>query len=259
MAVAFLICGALISRMTRRMRLVIEDAQASAELKRTNKELEAFSYSVSHDLRTPLRAIDGFSHALAEEYGDKLDEEGKEYLRRVRAGCTRMGQLIDDILALSRVIRQQMKSEAVDLASLARSVAETLAQADPDRKVDVKTCERLPVRGDAGLLRIALENLLGNAWKFTRKKPDARIEFGSLEKDGERVFFVKDNGAGFDMAYVDKLFGAFQRLHDAKDFPGTGIGLATVHRIIQRHGGRIWAEGKMEEGSSFYFTIKEAP
>ena len=255
---AFLVGGLLIRRMTRQMRDFIERLQAAAELERTNKELEAFSYSVSHDLRAPLRAIDGFSHALLEDYSGRLDDEGKDYLNRVRAGCQRMGRLIDDLLDLSRVIRHELRFEAVDLSAVARSVASQLTQAEPDRKVDLAVGDDLRAHGDPGLLRIALENLLGNAWKFTGKTASPRIEFGAAAKDGGRVFFVRDNGAGFDMAYADKLFGAFQRLHDAGEFPGTGIGLATVHRIVHRHGGRIWAEAAVGRGATFYFTLPAA-
>jgi light-regulated signal transduction histidine kinase (bacteriophytochrome) len=247
----------LIQRMTRQMRTFLEQVRTSEELKRTNKELESFSYSVSHDLRAPLRAIDGFSHALLEDYADKLDAQGKNYLDRVRTACERMSQLIDDLLALSRVIRQEMQRRNVDLAVIARTVVDQLAQAEPDRRVEFLAPGNIPVKGDPGLLRIALENLMGNSWKFTRKKSDARIQLGITDKDGQKVFFVRDNGAGFDMTYADKLFGAFQRLHEASDFPGTGIGLATVQRIVHRHGGRVWAEGAVNQGATFYFTLKE--
>lgn len=252
---AFAAGATLVKKMTERMRQFIEQVQTTAELERTNKELEAFSYSVSHDLRAPLRSIDGFSHALLDDYADKIDDTGKDYLRRVRSACQRMGQLIDDLLSLSRVIRQEVKFETVDLTSLARSVAEQLARANPERRVTFVAADGVRVRGDAGLLRIVLENLIGNAWKFTQKREDARIEFGTMEKDRLPTIFIKDNGAGFDMAYVDKLFGAFQRLHEVKDFPGTGIGLATVQRIIHRHGGRISAEGAVGKGAAFYIVL----
>jgi len=229
----------------------------TGELEIANKELEAFSYSVSHDLRAPLRAIDGFSHALREDYGDKLDEQGKDYLQRVRKGCQRMGRLIDDMLALARVIRYEMRPENVDLSAIAEGVVSQIVQSDPTRAVKVVIPKGLRVSGDPGLLRIALENLLNNAWKFTQKTTAAKIELSSFRKDGETVFCLRDNGAGFDMTYVDKLFRAFQRLHDASAFPGSGIGLATVHRVIQRHGGRIWAEGEVDRGAAFYFTLKE--
>jgi signal transduction histidine kinase len=233
--------------------------ERTAQLETANKELESFSYSVSHDLRAPLRAIDGFSHALAEDYADKLDSEGKDFLQRVRRGCQRMGELIDDMLSLARVVRHEMRYESVDLGNVAGTIIEQLAQADRERKVEVSISDGLRVNGDPGLLRIALENLLNNAWKFTRTTKQARIELGTLTKDDERVFYVRDNGAGFDMTYADKLFRAFQRLHDASAFPGSGIGLATVLRVIHRHGGRIWAEGTVGNGATFYFTLKEGP
>ena len=252
---AFLFGTVLIRRMTHSMRNSIERLQATAELERTNKELEAFSYSVSHDLRAPLRSIDGFSHALLEDYADRFDETGKDYLQRVRAACQRMGQLIDDLLSLSRVIRHELRIESVDLSAIVRSIAAQLSQAEPERRVNVEIADAVEVRGDPGLLRIALENLLSNAWKFTRKTADPRIEFGTMKKDGAQIIFVRDNGAGFDMAYVNKLFGAFQRLHETKDFPGTGIGLATVQRIVHRHGGRVWAEAAVGQGAAFYFVL----
>jgi signal transduction histidine kinase len=245
----------MVRRMSRRMRRLVEQAQLSAALQRANRELEAFSYSVSHDLRAPLRAIDGFSHALLEDCSDRLDDQGKDYLSRVRAACLRMGQLIDDLLALSRVIRQEMSWDDVDVAALARSAAGQLERAEPGRRVHFVAPETAKARGDAGLLRIVLENLLDNAWKFTGRRPDPRVEFGETEKDGRRAFFVRDNGAGFDMAYAGKLFGPFQRLHDDSEFPGTGIGLATVRRIVERHGGRVWAESAVDRGAVFYFTL----
>ncbi len=229
--------------------------QHAAQLEAANKELEAFSYSVSHDLRAPLRSIDGFSQALLEDYGGKLDAEGRDYLGRVRAGSQHMAQLIDDMLNLSRVTRQEMRLEDVDLSALAKSIAAELKNSSPERNVDFVITEGLAVEGDGRLLRAALDNLLANAWKFTGKQPRARIEFGTGQKDGRLVYFVRDNGAGFDMAYADKLFGVFQRLHKASDFPGTGVGLATVQRVIHRHGGRVWAEGRKGQGATFYFTI----
>jgi signal transduction histidine kinase len=256
-AAAFVLIALLIESMTRRMRELIEQVQTTSELRRTNKELEAFSYSVSHDLRAPLRAIDGFSHALLQEYGSRLEPRGQDYLARVRAGCARMARMIDDLLGLSRVIRQEMRRESVDLAALARSVAEDLGQSQPERRVAFSAPVSAVVHGDPGLLRIALENLLNNAWKFTQKTEAPTVEFGDRPDGGARVFYVRDNGAGFDMAYAGKLFGAFQRLHDAAEFPGTGIGLATVQRIIQRHGGRLWAEAAVGRGASFFFTLGE--
>ncbi len=225
------------------------------ELAALNKELAAFAYSVSHDLRAPLRGIDGFSQALLEDYADKLDAEGQDYLRRVRAASQRMGQLIDDLLKLSRVTRAQVRRETVDLSSLAQVVAAELEQREPERQVEFVIGEGLITKGDARLLRVMLENLLGNAWKFTAKHPRTRIEFRVTQHKGESAYFVRDDGVGFDMAYADKLFGAFQRLHSADEFEGTGIGLATVQRIIHRHGGRVWAEGAEEQGATFYFTL----
>lgn len=230
--------------------------ERTAELAAANKELESFSYSVSHDLRSPLRSIDGFSQALLEDYNDKLDAQAQNYLHRVRAASQRMAQLIDDMLNLSRVSRGEMRREEIDLSRMARDITEQLQRAQPERIVEVKIEDGIEARGDGSLLRIALENLLGNAWKFTSKQPSSRIEFGAQAGDaGEDVFFVRDNGAGFDMAYADKLFGAFQRLHPADEFEGTGVGLATVQRIIRRHGGRIWAESQPGRGATFYFTL----
>jgi PAS domain S-box-containing protein len=226
-----------------------------AELAAVNRELEAFSYSVSHDLRAPLRSIDGFSQALLEEYGEKLTGEGQDYLRRVRAATQRMGDLIDDLLNLARVTRREMRREPVDLSAVARTILGQLRKGDPDRRVETIVADGLVGWGDPHLLRLVLENLLANAWKFTGRQPAARIEFGMERRDGEAVYYVRDNGVGFDMAYRDKLFGAFQRLHAAREFPGTGIGLATVQRIVTRHGGRVWAEAALGEGATFYFTL----
>jgi PAS domain S-box-containing protein len=226
-----------------------------AELHALNRELETFSYSVSHDLRAPLRAIDGFGQALLEEYHTQLDPQGKDYLRRVRAASQRMGQLIDDLLDLSRVTRREMRHEPVDLSTLARLVGAQLRRANPEHRVEFAVAPGLAAEADPHLLRIVLENLLGNAWKFTGGRPDARIEFGAGTEEGRPVYYVRDNGVGFDMAYAAKLFGAFQRLHAMTEFPGTGIGLATVQRIIHRHGGRVWADGAVGEGATFYFTL----
>jgi PAS domain S-box-containing protein len=230
-------------------------ARRVTELAAVNRELEAFSYSVSHDLRAPLRSIDGFSQALLEEYGDRLDTTGEDYLRRVRSAARRMGELIDDLLDLSRVTRREMRHELVDLSALARAVMAELQKSDPARPVKVVIADGLVAAGDAQLLRLVLENLLGNAWKFTSKQPAPRIELGAFDRDGHRVFFVRDNGVGFDMAYAHKLFGAFQRLHGMTEFPGTGIGLATVQRIIHRHGGEVWAEAEVGRGATFSFTL----
>ena len=229
--------------------------QRTAQLNSFNRELEAFSYSVSHDLRAPLRSIDGFSKILLEDYADELDEEGNDYLKRVRAASQRMGQLIDDLLDLSRMTRSEMRRESVDLSDLAKSFAEELRRSEPERRVEFLIEGGLLVEGDRSLLRVVLENLLRNAWKFTGKQTHARIEFGASEQEDKRAYFVRDNGAGFDMAYADKLFGAFQRLHGGSEFEGTGIGLATVQRIIHRHDGRVWAEGRVGYGATFYFTL----
>ncbi len=227
----------------------------TAQLEAANKDLESFSYSVSHDLRAPLRAIDGFSQVLLEEYADKLVGPGTDYLQRVRGASRQMAQLIDDLLNLSRVTRSEMRLETVNLSALARAIAAELRRAQPQRQAEFVIADGVTVRGDPGLLRVAMVNLLDNAWKFTNKHPGARIEFGVSRRDGAPVYFVRDDGAGFDMAYADKLFGAFQRLHTAVEFEGTGIGLATVQRVVQRHGGRVWGEGAVEQGATFYFSL----
>src|SRR5438105_7498104 len=227
----------------------------AAELLAANTELDAFAYSVSHDLRAPLRSIDGFSQVLLEDYGAQLDESGRDSLQRVRAASQRMATLIDDLLKLARVTRSEMRTELVDLSKIARDIATELHRSTPERQVDVTIAQGLEARGDVRLLRVALENLLRNSWKYTAKQPRPRIEFATVEGNGERVFMVRDNGAGFDMQYADKLFGVFQRLHSADEFEGTGVGLATVRRIITRHGGRIWAEGAVDRGATFYFTL----
>ncbi len=228
---------------------------ANQQLTAANQELEAFSYSVSHDLRAPLRSIDGFSQALLEDYADRLDENGRNHLERVRAGAQRMGQLIDDLLKLARVTRTELNRETVDLGALARDVADELRNRDPRPGIELVVAPGVTTHADPRLLRVALENLLGNAWKFTGGRDRARIEFGRVEHKGTPAYFVRDNGAGFDMAYAGKLFGAFQRLHDAREFPGTGIGLATVQRVIHKHGGRVWAEATPDKGATFYFTL----
>lgn len=229
--------------------------ERTAELQAANKELEAFSYSVSHDLRAPLRAIDGFSNTLLEDYKDSLDERGQDYLQRVRNAAQRMGQLIDDILGLSRATRAEMRPQQIDMSDMAGSILDELHKSDPDRKVEVSVEPGLIVTADAHLLNIALQNLIGNAWKFTAKKDVAHIEIGGFEHNAERVYYIRDNGAGFNPDYADKLFSPFQRLHTESEFPGTGIGLALAQRIIRRHGGRIWAEGAVDQGATFYFTI----
>lgn len=226
-----------------------------AELNAANKELEAFSYSVSHDLRAPLRAIDGFSRALLEDYADRLDDAGQNYLSRVCAASRHMAQLIDDLLNLSRLSRSEMRFEDVDLSSLARDIAGKLHESQPERAVKFSIEDDIIIKGDEKLLRIALQNLFDNAWKFTSKRAHAEIAFGQIWNGEKNEYFVRDDGAGFDMAYADKLFGVFQRLHTVKEFDGTGIGLVTVHRIIHRHGGFIRAEAKPGEGAAFYFTL----
>ena len=230
--------------------------QRAVELEATNCELEAFSYSVSHDLRSPLRSIDGFGQALLEDCASRLDDQGRHYLNRIRSSTQHMGQLIDDLLKLSRATRTEIRREPVDLTQLAQSVITGLEIAEPDRKVECRVQASMVVDGDPRLLRIVLENLIGNAWKFTSRTAQARIDMASFPDGADnRAYYVRDNGAGFDMAYVDKLFGVFQRLHTPAEFPGTGIGLATVQRIIHRHGGRAWAESEGGKGASFYFTL----
>jgi signal transduction histidine kinase len=229
--------------------------ERTAQLVLVNQELEAFSYSVSHDLRAPLRGIDGWTLAFLEDYGQGLDDQGRTYLDQVRTETQHMGQLIDDMLSLSRVGRVEMQRETVDLSALARAIAGRLRETGPERRVEFVIQVGLTVVGDPHLLENALFNLLDNAWKFTGKHPGGVIEFGRITQEGHPVFFVRDNGAGFDPAYADKLFGAFQRLHKASEFPGTGIGLATVQRILHRHGGRVWAEAAVDQGAAFYFTL----
>lgn len=227
----------------------------NAALDAANKELEAFSYSVSHDLRTPLRTIDGFSHALQEDCGDQLDEAGQGYLNRIRQAAQRMGGLIDDLIELSRISRADLRRERVDLSALAREIADALKASAPEREVEFNIADRVEAQCDAHLLRIALDNLLNNAWKYSVDRSPARIEFGQKHVDGDTAYYVRDNGAGFDMAYASKLFAAFQRLHHDREFPGTGIGLATVQRIINKHGGRIWAQAELGKGAIFSFTL----
>jgi signal transduction histidine kinase len=229
-------------------------ADRTQELAIANKELESFAYSVSHDLRAPLRAIDGFSLLLMREYGHTLDDQGTDYLNRVRRGVQRMGQLIDDLLNLSRVTRAQMKREPVNLSAIAEAIMRELGD-DGQRRVDFVLLPDMMADADPDLMRIALTNLLDNAWKFTAKNMSARIEFGCAASSEARVFFVCDDGAGFDPKYIDKLFQPFERLHNPSDFEGNGIGLATVQRIVARHGGEIWAQGDIDRGASFYFTL----
>ncbi len=228
----------------------------ATELEVANRELEAFSYSVSHDLRAPLRTIDGFSQALLEDYREQLPADAQNFLERVRNAAQRMAKLIDDLLELARISRSPVERKPIDVSALAQSIAEELQQAEPARKVTFLIAPHLKAQGDTELLRIAMQNLMNNAWKFTSKIPDPRIEVGRSNRQGEQIFFVKDNGAGFDMSYANKLFGAFQRLHAVTEFPGTGIGLATVQRIIHKHGGRVWAESMVDQGATFFFTLQ---
>jgi two-component system NtrC family sensor kinase len=225
------------------------------ELERQNQELEAFAYSVSHDLRSPLRSIDAFSLALIEDHAENLGDIGRGYLAQIRGSARRMGQLIDDLMALSRISRTQVHRQSVNLSEVAHTVATELVQTAPTRKVAFDVERRLFADADRGLVRLLLENLLNNAWKFTGKRLDARIEFGAAEDGGERVYFVQDNGAGFDQASATRLFQPFSRLHTEEEFSGTGIGLATVRRIVERHGGRVWAEGAAGLGARFFFTL----
>jgi two-component system, sensor histidine kinase and response regulator len=252
--------------LRRQTQLLAEGEQAARELAETraglvrdlehkNRELESFSYAVSHDLRAPLRRIDSFSRAVIESQADRLDETGRRFLERVREASQHMSQLIDDVLYLSRVTRAELREQEVDLSALATHALTRLQESEPSRSAEIKIRPGVLVTGDGQLLRIALENLLENAWKFTAKEPESRIEFGVTNASGEPTYFVRDNGAGFDMTYVDRLFGPFQRLHPQREFPGSGIGLATVQRIIHRHGGRVWAEGLVGKGATFQFTL----
>jgi signal transduction histidine kinase len=244
--------------LTSQAGLIEQLGERTAQLEAANKELEAFSYSTSHDLRAPLRAIDGFSLALLDDYSDKLDSDGQNYLNRIRSAAQRMAELIDALLNLAQVTRHELQMQAVDLSALARQVAAEMGRAQPERQVELVIADGLRTSGDVRLLRVVLDNLIGNAWKFTQKKPDARIEVGRGEPNGMEVFYVRDNGAGFDPTYAHKLFGVFQRLHSAAEFNGTGIGLATVQRVITRHGGKVWAEGAVGQGATIYFTLPMA-
>jgi signal transduction histidine kinase len=247
--------GLLAREVRQRRRAEAETAAALETAESVNLELESFSYSVSHDLRAPLRAIDGFSQALLEDNGEHLDDEGKRHLARVRAASTRMGHLIDDLLALSRVTRAQLGESRVDLGELAKASFDELRDAAAGRTIELVIAPDLAATGDARLLRIVFDNLLGNAVKFTAKRDVAHIEVGATSDKGERVYFVRDDGVGFDPKYASKLFGAFQRLHDPNEFAGTGIGLATVQRIVRRHGGRVWATSEPGKGATFSFTL----
>ena len=243
--------------MLRRLNLELEDHvnQRTTELQASIRELESFSYSVSHDLRSPLRGINGFSSLLLQDYGERLDEQGREYLRRICSATLRMSELIDGMIDLAQLTREPIHLAEINLSRIAESIAKELHAAEPERRVEFTAEPDVQVRGDERLLRVVLHNLLSNAWKFTARKNVAHIEFGVRQKGSSTVYFVSDDGAGFDMRYADKLFGAFQRLHGVKDFAGTGIGLATVHRIVQRHGGLVWAEGEIDKGATFFFTL----
>jgi signal transduction histidine kinase len=241
----------LYDELERRVR------QRTAALEAVNQELDAFSFSVAHDLRSPLRSIDGFSRAVLEDCADQLDDHGKKYLGHVRKSAQQMTRLIDDLLLLSRVTRSELCRQRVDLSALARSIAARL-ELTGDRRVELVVQDGLVAQGDATLLGVVLANLIGNAWKFTARRPVARIEVGAQASGPPLVYFVRDDGAGFDMAYAKKLFGVFQRLHSVQEFEGTGIGLATVQRVVRRHGGRVWAEGEVDKGATFYFTLEGA-
>jgi signal transduction histidine kinase len=235
----------------------LADARAElvSDLEHKNRELESFSYAVSHDLRAPLRRIEAFGRAVLESEGERLEEQGRRFLDRIREASRQMSQLIDDVLYLSKVSRSEVRQQEIDLSALVESILERLREGEPDRAVETRVRPGVIVVGDGRLLRIALTNLLENAWKFTARQPAARIEFGTVTAGVEPAYFVRDNGAGFDMAYVDRLFGPFQRLHLASEFPGSGIGLATVQRIVHRLGGRVWAEGVVGQGATFSFTL----
>lgn len=241
----------------RRLNEQLEERvkERTSQLEAVNRELEAFNYSVSHDLQAPLRSVDGFTKTVIERYGQAIDPRALEYLGRVRAAARYMGQLIQDLLGLSRLTTSNMNCGRIDLSTLARSIADDLKNGQPRRKVDFAITDGLVATGDPRLLRLVLQNLLDNAWKFTRRQALARIEFGAAHQNGGLVFFVRDNGAGFDMSHAHRLFGAFQRLHSAREFPGTGIGLATVQRIIHLHGGKVWAEAEVGHGATFYFSL----
>jgi light-regulated signal transduction histidine kinase (bacteriophytochrome) len=229
--------------------------ERTAQLEAANKELEAFSYSVSHDLRAPLRAIDGFSRIILEDYVERLDDEGKRFLNIIRGNTQKMGELIDDLLVFSRLGRQEIRASDIDMEKLAKTASEEINLAVPGRKVQFAINKLSAAQGDKAMIRQVMANLLSNAIKFTRPKGNTTIEVGGSNEGDENVYYVRDNGVGFDMQYVHKLFGVFQRLHSSEEFEGTGVGLAIVQRIIHRHGGRVWAEGKVDEGATFYFTL----
>jgi light-regulated signal transduction histidine kinase (bacteriophytochrome) len=248
-----------VEEKVRQLNLTLERRvqERTAELEASNRELEAFSYSVAHDLRAPLRSIDGFNQALVEDFGKQLPSDAKALMLRARHASQRMSQLIDDLLNLSRVARTEIRQQRVNLSEMAQGIAAELQKTEPQRTARFQIEPGILATGDDRLLRLVLENLLENAFKFTRKQPVAEIEFGAWNLNGHRVLFVRDNGAGFNMQYVAKLFGPFQRLHAATEYPGTGIGLATVYRILVRHGGTIWPESEVGEGTTFYFTVPD--
>jgi light-regulated signal transduction histidine kinase (bacteriophytochrome) len=249
------------ARVEREIRKLNEELEQrvlerTAELRAVNKELEAFAHSVSHDLRTPLRSVREFSRALLQDHAGQLDAQGRDYLQRIHAASQRMGQLIDDLLEMSRITRGEIRRERVDLSVMAQKIATELQELQKERQVIFDIRPGLVAHGDARLLRVVLSNLLGNAYRFTGGQALARIEFGRTQVDGDTAYFVRDNGAGFDMTYAEeRLFAVFKRLHSDAEFEGTGVGLATVQRIIHRHGGRVWAEGKVNQGATFYFTL----
>lgn len=241
----------------RRLNAELEErvAQRTDEIDAANRELAAFTYSVSHDLRAPLRTIDGFSRILLSSYAERLDDQGRHYIDRIRAGTQTMSRLIDDLLRLSRATQGDLHPEGLNLSDIVRAVADEFLEQYPDRKVEIKIADNVFVHGDGRYLRLAIENLLSNAFKYTAGKETAEIEFGCFEERDETVYLIRDNGAGFDMSYADKLFRPFQRLHNVAEFEGSGIGLATVYNIVRRHRGRMWAEGAVGRGASFYFTL----
>jgi PAS domain S-box-containing protein len=232
-----------------------ERKQAEEKLRYLNKELEAFAHAVSHDLKAPLRRIEGFIQILSEDYSEKFDDKGRDYLHRIISASRRMQNLTDALLGLSRFAFGKLNRSAVYLSTMVKTAAADLAKIDPRRQVEFIIADDVKTEADPSMIRIAIDNLMGNAWKFTEKRPFGRIEFGVTQSDGKVVYFIRDNGAGFDMEYADKLFNPFQRLHSSDEYSGIGIGLATVQRIIQRHGGRIWAEGEVDKGAIFYFTL----
>ena len=243
--------------ITKRIQAEEEIKSYAAKLENANKELETFAYSVSHDLRTPLRAIDGFSRILIEDFNEKLDDEGRRVLNVIRSNTVRMGQLIDDILSFSRLGRIEMNALDIDMEKLARSVVNELKPTVHDRNVELIIGTLPPSQGDKAMIRVVIVNLVNNAIKFTRPRTVARIEIGGRTENSENIYFVRDNGVGFDMNYQTKLFGVFQRLHSQDEFEGTGIGLALVKQVITRHGGRVWAEGKVDEGAVIHFTLPQ--